>query len=125
MSAAAISTMTEKRVLVVEDEEPIRDLLRFRLGRAGYEVVPAATGAEARAAIADTHPDVIVMDWMLPDVSGLELTKQLKRDPATRDIPVIMVTARAQEDDRVRSEEHTSELQSRENLVCRLLLEKK
>jgi two-component system, OmpR family, phosphate regulon response regulator PhoB len=93
--------MTDKRVLVVEDEEPIRDLLRFRLGRAGYHVVPAASGAEARAAIADTHPHVIVMDWMLPDVSGLELTKQLKRDPATRDIPVIMVTARAQEDDRV------------------------
>ena len=83
--------MTEKRVLVVEDEEPIRDLLRFRLGRAGYDVVPAATGAEARAAIADAHPDVIVMDWMLPDVSGLELTKQLKRDPATRDIPVIKI----------------------------------
>ena len=93
--------MTEKRVLVVEDEEPIRDLLSLRLGKAGYLVVPAANGAEARAAIADHHPDVIVMDWMLPDVSGLELTRQLKRDPATREIPVIMVTARAQEDDRV------------------------
>src|SRR5690554_2068458 len=93
--------MTEKKVLVVEDEEPIRDLLRFRLSRAGYAVVPAATGAEARAAIADARPDVIVMDWMLPDMSGLELTKQLKREPATREIPVIMVTARAQEDDRV------------------------
>jgi len=93
--------MTEKKVLVVEDEEPIRDLLRFRLSRAGYAVVPAATGAEARAAIADARPDVIVMDWMLPDVSGLELTRELKRDPTTREIPIIMVTARAQEDDRV------------------------
>lgn len=88
-------------MLVVEDEEPIREMLRFRLGRAGYDVIEAATGADARAAIADRRPDVIVMDWMLPDISGLELTRQLKRDTATRDIPIIMVTARAQEDDRV------------------------
>jgi two-component system, OmpR family, phosphate regulon response regulator PhoB len=93
--------MSEKQVLVVEDEEAIRDLLRFRLSRAGYAVVPAASGAEARAAIADRQPDVIIMDWMLPDISGLELTRQLKREPSTREIPIIMVTARAQEDDRV------------------------
>lgn len=94
-------TIAEKRVLVVEDEEPIREMLRFRLGRAGYDVISAASGAEARAAIANRHPDVIIMDWMLPDVSGLELTRQLKREPETREIPIIMVTARAQEDDRV------------------------
>src|SRR5690606_10243448 len=94
-------SVSDKRVLVVEDEEPIREMLRFRLGRAGYDVIEAATGADARAAIADRRPDVIVMDWMLPDISGLELTRQLKRDTATRDIPIIMVTARAQEDDRV------------------------
>jgi two-component system, OmpR family, phosphate regulon response regulator PhoB len=93
--------MSQKRVLVVEDETAIRDMHAFNLGRAGYEVVPAATGQEARAAIADAYPDLIVMDWMLPDVSGLELTRQLKRDAQTRDIPIIMVTARAQEDDRV------------------------
>ncbi|HEX7080852.1 MAG TPA: phosphate regulon transcriptional regulator PhoB [Gammaproteobacteria bacterium] len=93
--------MTGKRALIVEDEQPIRDLLAHALGRAGYTVVAGATGAEARAAIVDRYPDVIVMDWMLPDVSGLELTRQLKRDPATREIPIIMLTARAQEDDRV------------------------
>jgi two-component system phosphate regulon response regulator PhoB len=94
-------SMTQKRILVVEDEQAIREMLVFNLGRAGYTVLPAADGREARAAIADRQPDVVLMDWMLPDVSGLELTRQLKRDPETREIPIIMVTARTEEDDRV------------------------
>ena len=93
--------MTQKTVLVVEDERSIRDMLAFNLSRAGFAVERAADGREARAAIADHYPDIVLMDWMLPDVSGLELTRQLKRDPNTREIPVIMVTARAEEDDRV------------------------
>jgi len=93
--------MPQTRVLVVEDEAAIRDMLAFNLGRAGYEVLPAGSGREARASIADHFPDVVLMDWMLPDVSGLELTRQLKRDPETREIPVIMLTARVEEDDRV------------------------
>ncbi|HEY8521800.1 MAG TPA: phosphate regulon transcriptional regulator PhoB [Gammaproteobacteria bacterium] len=90
-----------QRILVVEDERPIYEMLAFNLGRAGYEVAPAANGREARAAIANARPDLVLMDWMLPDVSGLELTRQLKRDPETRAIPVIMLTARAAESDRV------------------------
>ena len=93
--------MAQKKILVVEDEHAIRDMLAFNLGRAGYDVQPASDGRQARAAIADGHPDLVVMDWMLPDVSGLELTRQLKRDPQTKEIPVIMLTARAEEDDRV------------------------
>ncbi|HEY5667491.1 MAG TPA: phosphate regulon transcriptional regulator PhoB [Gammaproteobacteria bacterium] len=93
--------MTRKTVLVVEDERSIREMLAFNLNRAGYAVERACDGREARAAIADSYPDVVLMDWMLPDISGLELTRQLKRDPNTREIPVIMVTARAEEDDRV------------------------
>ena len=93
--------MSQKRVLVVEDERPIRDMLAFSLGRAGFEVDSAASAGEAREAIANHFPDVILMDWMLPDISGLELTRQFKRDPETREIPVIMVTARVAEDDRV------------------------
>ena len=93
--------MTNTRILVVEDEIAIRDMLVFNLGRAGYEVFPVGSGNEARSSIADKHPDVVLMDWMLPDVSGLELTRQLKRDPDTREIPIIMLTARVQEDDRV------------------------
>jgi two-component system phosphate regulon response regulator PhoB len=93
--------MSQKKILVVEDERPIRDMLAFNLGRAGFDVASVASGGEARASIADRFPDVILMDWMLPDISGLELTRQLKRDPDTREIPVIMVTARVAEDDRV------------------------
>ena len=93
--------MSQKTVLVVEDERPIRDMLAFNLGRAGYEVQSVDDGRKARAAIANRCPDVVLMDWMLPDVSGLELTRQLKRDPRTREIPVIMVTALSDEDDRV------------------------
>jgi two-component system, OmpR family, phosphate regulon response regulator PhoB len=93
--------MTSKTVLVVEDEPAIREMLVFSLERSGYSVTPAADGQAARTAIADRHPDVVLMDWMLPDLSGLELTRQLKRDPSTREIPVIMLTARADEDDRV------------------------
>ncbi|HSG65708.1 MAG TPA: phosphate regulon transcriptional regulator PhoB [Gammaproteobacteria bacterium] len=93
--------MAVRKILVVEDETAIRDMLVFNLGRAGYEVLGAGNASEARNAIANRQPDVILMDWMLPDVSGLELTRQLKRDAQTREIPVIMVTARGQEDDRV------------------------
>lgn len=93
--------MTQKKILVVEDERAIREMLAFNLSRSGYDVRGVGDGREARAAIADGHPDLIVMDWMLPDVSGLELTRQLKRDAFTKEIPVIMLTARAEEDDRV------------------------
>ena len=91
----------QQKVLVVEDEAAIREMLAFNLGRAGYEVISAASGMEARSSMVDKYPDVVLMDWMLPDVSGLELTRQLKRDPETREIPIIMLTARVQEDDRV------------------------
>jgi two-component system phosphate regulon response regulator PhoB len=93
--------MAARKILVVEDESAIRDMLVFSLSRAGYEVLGAGDARGARRLIADGHPDVILVDWMLPDVSGLELTRQLKRDPGTREIPVIMVTARGEEDDRV------------------------
>jgi two-component system phosphate regulon response regulator PhoB len=92
---------TEKTILVVEDEQPILEMLEFNLARAGYTVRLARSGVEARIAITDGYPDVILMDWMLPDVSGLELTRQLKRDADTREIPIIMLTARVTEDDRV------------------------
>jgi two-component system phosphate regulon response regulator PhoB len=93
--------MSQRRILVVEDERAIREMVCFNLGRAGYSVSPVADAREARAAIADQRPDLVLMDWMLPDISGLELTRQLKRDPETKEIPVIMLTARGEEDDRV------------------------
>ena len=93
--------MTQRHILVVEDDAAIRAMLSFNLERAGFTVLAVENGRSARAAIADARPDLILMDWMLPDVSGLELTRQLKRDPDTREIPVLMVTARVDEDDRV------------------------
>ena len=93
--------MSTTCVLIVEDEVAIRDMLVFNLRRAGYEVIPVGSGQEARTSIADRFPNIILMDWMLPDTSGLELTRKLKRDPNTREIPIIMLTARVEEDDRV------------------------
>ena len=93
--------MTAKRILIVEDEKPIRDLVAFGLRRAGYEVREAEDCRDARASLVDQRPDLMLVDWMLPDMSGLELTRALKRDKETEDIPVIMLTARAEEQDKV------------------------
>jgi two-component system phosphate regulon response regulator PhoB len=93
--------MTAKRILVVEDEKPIRDLIAFGLRRAGYDVREAEDCREARARIVDVRPDLMLIDWMLPDMSGLELTRSLKRAKDTEEIPVIMLTARAEEQDKV------------------------
>ena len=93
--------MTAKRILIVEDEKPIRDLIAFGLKRAGYEVREAEDCREARGRIVDLRPDLMLVDWMLPDMSGLELTRSLKRAKETAEIPVIMLTARAEEHDKV------------------------
>src|SRR5262245_45027645 len=98
---AARLNMADTRILVVEDDQPIRDLIAFGLRRSGFEVALAENCQEAKAAIADRRPELVVLDWMLPDMSGLELARQLRRDAATRDIPIIMLTARADEADKV------------------------
>jgi len=95
-------TMTNKQVLVVEDESSIREMVRFALERADFSVAEAADVAQARVRIADARPDLILLDWMMPGVSGVEFARELKSSPTTRDIPIIMVTARAEEEDRVR-----------------------
>jgi len=94
--------MTAKQILIVEDEKPIRDMIAFGLKRAGYEVREAEDCRAARIQVADQAPDLVLADWMLPDMSGLELTRLLKKDPATKDLPVIMLTARAEEEDKIR-----------------------
>ncbi|MFA5940315.1 MAG: phosphate regulon transcriptional regulator PhoB [Sinimarinibacterium sp.] len=94
--------MQGKLILVVEDEAPIREMLRFALSRAEFQVAEAATAQDARLRIAEARPDLILMDWMMPGMSGVEFTRELKSQPGTRDIPVIMVTARAEEEDKVR-----------------------
>ena len=93
--------MTGKQILIVEDEKPIRDMIAFGLRRAGYTVREAEDCSEARSRIADSRPDLLLIDWMLPDQSGLELTRSIKRNKETQDLPVIMLTARAEEHDKV------------------------
>lgn len=93
--------MSARKVLIVEDEAAIRQMIAFNLSRAGFEVDEAESCSAARVRIADARPDLVLVDWMLPDASGLELTRSLRRDEASRDLPVIMLTARAQESDKV------------------------
>ena len=93
--------MSSKQVLIVEDERPIRDMIAFGLRRAGFTVREAEDCRAARAQLADQQPDLLLVDWMLPDMSGLELTRQLKRDRATRELPIILLTARAEETDKI------------------------
>ena len=88
-------------VLVVDDEEAIRDMIRFALEKAGMAVQLASGAQEALERISEKRPDIILLDWMMPGISGLELTRRLRRDAYTEDIPIIMLTARVTEDDKV------------------------
>ena len=89
-------------VLVVEDEGAQREVLRYNLEAEGFGVAIAENGDEALLLVEEEQPDLIVLDWMLPNVSGIEICRRLKADPATRPIPIIMLSARSEEVDRVR-----------------------
>jgi two-component system phosphate regulon response regulator PhoB len=90
------------RILVVEDEEALGILLKYNLEAEGYAADVVARGEEAELMIVEGPPDLVVLDWMLPDVSGLEICRRLRARPSTRGLPVLMLTARAEEADRVR-----------------------
>jgi two-component system phosphate regulon response regulator PhoB len=94
--------MRNKLILIVEDESSIRDMVRFALERAEFRTAAVGDVPAGRLAIADERPDLILMDWMMPGVSGIEFARELKNSPTTRDIPIIMVTARVEEEDKVR-----------------------
>ncbi|WP_440997687.1 phosphate regulon transcriptional regulator PhoB [Arhodomonas sp. SL1] len=89
-------------ILIVEDESPIREMIAMGLGRAGFEVRHAESAEDAEAALRLSRPDLVLLDWMLPGRSGLELARELKRRPEYKDIPIVMLTARGEEEDRVR-----------------------
>ncbi len=89
-------------ILVVDDEAPILALLRYNLDKAGYRVVEATDGQEALTLIREQSPDLVVLDWMLPSISGIEVCRQVRRDSELRNLPIIMLTARGEEQDRVR-----------------------
>lgn len=90
------------RILLVEDDPAVREMLLLPLEKAGYEVRWAGDVGQARDMVHDDPPALILLDWMLPDISGIDWARQLKKEPLTRDIPVIMLTARGEEEDRVK-----------------------
>lgn len=94
--------MTKPRVLIVEDEAALVTLLRYNLEKEGFEVGEAGDGEEALLEIAERPPDIVLLDWMLPRLSGIEVCRRIRRRPQTRALPVIMLTARGEEADRVR-----------------------
>src|SRR5476651_334217 len=89
-------------ILIVEDEEPLTTLLRYNLEAEGYEVDSVTRGDDADTRLKETAPDLIVLDWMLPGLSGIELCRRLRARPETRQLPIIMLTARGEESEKVR-----------------------
>src|SRR5205085_1180085 len=90
------------RILIIEDEEPLTLLLRYNLEAEGYDVDTTARGDEAEIKLKESTPDLLVLDWMLPGMSGIELCRRLRARPDTERLPVIMLTARGEESERVR-----------------------
>ena len=91
----------QKRILIIEDEAPIRDMVAFALRKADMLPILAGDAGEAQLAIADAIPDLILLDWMLPGISGMDLARRLRNDELTRAISIIMLTARGEEADRI------------------------
>lgn len=91
----------QKHILIVEDEPAIRDMVAFALRKAGMEAMHAVDARAAQNAIGERIPDLILVDWMLPGMSGIDLARRLRKDELTRDVPIIMLTARGEESDRV------------------------
>ncbi|MFM7303643.1 MAG: phosphate regulon transcriptional regulator PhoB [Alphaproteobacteria bacterium] len=101
--ADSYSSLAKPTVLIVEDEAPLLTLLRYNLEKQGFRVDEAADGQEALLRVAEARPDVMLLDWMLPSLSGIEVCRQLRRRTETRDLPIIMVTARTEDQDAVRA----------------------
>ncbi|MDO9486914.1 MAG: response regulator, partial [Sphingomonadaceae bacterium] len=94
--------MNKPRVLLVEDDESLVELIRYNLGAAGFEVTSTPDGEDALMLAAEEAPDVVILDWMVEGVSGIEVCRRLRRSPATANVPILMLTARAEEADRIR-----------------------
>jgi len=114
-----------RRILVVEDEAPIREMLCFVLEQKGYQAVEAEDYDTALNKLSEPYPDLILLDWMLPGGSGINLIKHLKREELTRHIPVVMLTARGEEEDKVRglevgADDYITKPFSPKELVARL-----
>lgn len=93
--------MSDPRILIVDDETAIRDMIGMTLDLAGFSSISAETAQEAHIAIVDERPDLVLLDWMLPGGTGIELARRLKRDDLTAGVPIIMLTAKTSEDNKV------------------------
>ena len=101
MKTAAAARQQQGRVLVVEDERDVADLIRYNLTKEGYDVVVAPTGSDALKQAREVHPDLVLLDIMVPQLNGWEVCRRLKQDVETKNIPVIRVTGRVEEGDKV------------------------
>jgi len=102
LGAAPYERRIKPAVLIVEDEEALATLLHYNLDKEGYTVIVAGDGEEASMLVREHAPDLVLLDWMLPGLSGIELCRRLRGRPETRNIPIIMITARGEEADRIR-----------------------
>ena len=91
-----------KSVLIVDDEAPIREMIAVALEMAGYECLEAENAQQAHAMILDRKPDMVLLDWMMPGTSGIDLARRLRKDEVTADIPLIMLTAKTDEDNKIK-----------------------
>ncbi|EAR09332.1 phosphate regulon transcriptional regulatory protein PhoB [Reinekea sp. MED297] len=94
-------TMSSRSILIVDDEAPIREVIAAALEMAGYRTLEASNAQDAHSIVVDQKPDLILLDWMMPQVSGVEFARRLKRDPLTAEIPIIMLTAKGEEDHKI------------------------
>ena len=94
--------MTRTKVLIVEDEEAIATLLEYNLSKEDCDTRIARDGEDALLKVGEYHPDIVILDWMLPKISGIEVCRRLRQAPETRNLPIIMLTARSEEADRIR-----------------------
>ena len=117
--AGAAARTGQPRVLLVEDEPAQRTVLAYNLEAEGFEVTQADNGEDAMVLVDEEEPDIIILDWMMPRVSGIEVCRRLKMRPETRGIPIIMLSARAEEVDRIRGLETRARGRSARCPACR------
>jgi len=118
-------SLANPRILVIEDEPSQIELLRYNLARQGFRVDIASDGEEGLLAAKEDTPDLILLDWMLPNLSGIEVCRQLRRNKQTREVPIIMLTARSEERDRIRgldigADDYVSKPYSIKELIARV-----
>jgi two-component system phosphate regulon response regulator PhoB len=125
VSIDSLTAANKPLVLIVEDEAALMTMLRYNLEKQGFRVEEAGDGEEALARINELKPDMVLLDWMLPHLSGIEVCRQIRRRPATRELPVIMITARSEDQDAVRglntgADDYVTKPFSTEALVARM-----